>query len=448
MKKSGLRFQPSGGRRAAAMPVGKKAELRIERLAHDGRGIAHCDGRTWFIQGGLPDETVIARVLAARSKVVDACCERVIDVSPARQSPFCPYAGQCGGCSLQHMPHAQQLALKQRTLNDHLQRIADLTPEHWASPLTGDDRAYRRRARLAIRWNVDQQRLDVGFRALASQRIVPIDGCQVLVDSLSELIQPLTAVLQAFRQPRRIGHVELSSGGGIHAVLLRHISALASEDLTSLRSFCQTRDVRLWLQGENGPEPYGHTDELSCFLDDEHIELTYRPGDFIQINETVNRKMVQQAIEWLSPADDEHILDLYCGIGNFALPLARRAAAVLGVEGDHSMVARAIRNAGENDLNNACFVQADLSQPLNGASWPLQRFDAVVLDPPRDGALEVVRAMPRWRPSKILYVSCDPATLARDAAVLKQQGYRLRSAGILDMFPHTAHVESMALFQA
>lgn len=446
-QRTGLRFQPSGGARGPAVPVGKKQRLNIERLAHDGRGIAHQDGHTWFVAGALPGEAVEARVLSARSKVVEARCERVFTAAENRRNPPCPVAGTCGGCSLQHLPHADQLALKQRTLAEQLERFSGLTPQEWAAPLVGPEFGYRRRARLAVRWDVKAKRLEVGFRAAASQAIVAFDDCLVLVPELQSLARDLPDLLRGFARPQALGHVELFHGTA-SALLLRHIEPLSDGDLTRLLEFCSARDVQLWLQGDGEPTPHGGSADLGFRLDTWDLTLAYRPGDFVQVNAPVNEAMVAQALDWLKPAADERVLDLFCGLGNFALPLARQVREVVGVEGVQAMVDRAAANARANGLANTRFHQADLSKPLAGAPWAAEDFTAVLLDPPRDGAIEAAREMRSLGAERVLYVSCNPATLARDAGELARQGYRLKRAGILDMFPQTAHVEAMALFEA
>ncbi|AYC32149.1 23S rRNA (uracil(1939)-C(5))-methyltransferase RlmD [Pseudomonas cavernae] len=446
-KRSGLRFQPSGGSRAAALPVGKKQKLTIERLANDGRGLGFVDGRTWFVTGALAGEEVEARVLGARSQVVEARAERILVASSERRVEPCVYAKRCGGCSLQHMAHADQLALKQRALAEQLHRLAGLEPEEWAAPLIGPEFAYRRRARIAVRWDVKSKRLDVGFRAAASQDIVAIDDCLVLVPSLQPILRGLPQVLRGLSRPQALGHVELFSGTA-SVVLLRHTAPLADSDLAQLQAFCVAHEAQLWLQGTSEPQPYLGGQTLGYRLERWNLQLDYRPGDFIQVNAPVNEAMVAQALDWLAPQADERVLDLFCGLGNFALPLAQRVREVVAVEGVAAMVARAAGNAAANGLGNLHFFQADLSNPLAEAPWAGQGFSAVLLDPPRDGAWEVVRQIGALGAKRVLYVSCNPATLARDAAELAKQGYRLKRAGILDMFPQTAHVEAMALFEA
>ncbi|MFL9812254.1 23S rRNA (uracil(1939)-C(5))-methyltransferase RlmD [Stutzerimonas sp. VN223-3] len=445
-RSGGLRFQPSGGEKKPQIPTGKKQRLKIERLANDGRGIAFLDGRTWFVEGALPGEDVEARVLGARSQIVEARSERILTASELRRAEPCPHARICGGCTLQHLPAADQLTLKQRSLAEQLSRLAGIEPQIWAAPLSGPEFGYRRRARLAVRWNNKAQRLDVGFRAGASQDIVSIRECHVLVQPLQTLLPALLTVLQALDKPQAIGHVELFSGTA-EAVLVRHTVALADADLQRLKAFTLEQGVQLWLQGEGQPQPLEPAYTLGYRLPAWDLELAWRPGDFVQVNAPVNEAMVAQALEWLVPEPGERVLDLFCGLGNFALPLARKGAEVIAVEGVEEMVERARTNAAHNGLENAHFYQADLSKPLIEAQWAKGGFAAVLLDPPRDGALELARQMQTLGARRVVYVSCNPATLARDAAELVRQGFQLKRAGVLDMFPQTAHVEAMALFE-
>ena len=443
----GLRFQPAGGTKAAQVPTGKKQRLNIERLANDGRGIAFIEGRTWFVAGALAGEEVEARVLGAHGKVVEARTERVFKASEIRREAPCVHASKCGGCSVQHLPHEEQLALKQRMLAEQLSRVAGVEPQEWAAPLTGPEFGYRRRARIAVRWDARAKRLDVGFRAAGSQDIVAIDHCLVLVQALQPIMTGLPAMLRQLGNPKALGHVELFSGSAI-AVLLRHMAPLSAADMQVLEAFCITHNAQLWLHGEGEPQPVDLTRALSYRLETWDLQLAYRPGDFVQVNAGVNEAMVAQAIKWLAPQADERILDLFCGLGNFALPLAQKAREVVAVEGVATMVERAAQNAVSNSLHNAVFFQADLSQPLVDATWAKAGFNAVLLDPPRDGAYEVVRKLSGLGAKRLVYVSCNPATLARDTVELMKQGYRLKRAAILDMFPQTAHVEAMALFEA
>ncbi len=445
-RSGGLRFQPSGGEKKPQIPTGKKQRLSIQRLANDGRGIAFLDNRTWFVEGALPEEEVEARVLNARSQIVEARTERVMVASAQRRTEPCPHARVCGGCNLQHLSAADQLELKQRSLAEQLSRVGSIEPQQWAAPLSGPEFGYRRRARLAVRWDNKARRLDVGFRASASQDIIAIRECPVLVQPLQSLLPALLAVLHELDKPQAIGHLELFSGTS-EAVLVRHTAALAAEDLQRLTEFAKAQNVQLWLQGEDAPQPLEPAYRLGYRLPAWDLELSWRPGDFVQVNAPVNEAMVAQALDWLAPEEGERVLDLFCGLGNFSLPLARKGAQVVAIEGVGEMVERACTNAEQNGLHGAHFYQADLSKPLIDAQWAKEGFAAVLLDPPRDGALEIVRQMTTLGARRVVYVSCNPATLARDAAELIGQGYQLKRAGVLDMFPQTAHVEAMALFE-
>lgn len=443
---SGLRFQPAGGSRTPQVPAGKKVRLVIERLAGDGRGIAFHEGRTWFVLGALAGEEVEARVLNAQAKVVEARAERIIKASELRQPPACRHAGHCGGCSVQHLPHAEQLAFKQRQLDEQLQRVAGIEPLHWAAPLVSPAFGYRRRARVAVRWDVKARKLEVGFRASASHAIVAIQECPVLVQPLQPILLELPSVLQGMSKPQAIGHVELFQGTAI-AVLVRHVAPLAEADLALLERACERWQAQLWLQGEGAPGARDADARLGFALAPWALELTWRPGDFVQVNAQVNDAMIAQALEWLAVKPGERVLDLFCGLGNFSLPLARTAARVVAVEGVEEMVERARGNAQANGLDNVEVHRADLAAPLADAPWAREGFDAVLLDPPREGAFEAVRGLAGCGAQRLVYVSCNPATLARDAVELLKQGYRLQRAGVLDMFPQTSHVEAMALFE-
>ncbi|WP_256830072.1 23S rRNA (uracil(1939)-C(5))-methyltransferase RlmD [Pseudomonas sp. Pse1] len=443
----GLRFQPTGGSKAPQVPTGKKQRLSIERLANDGRGIAFFEGRTWFVMGALAGEEVEARVLGAHGKVVEARTERVFVANELRRPAPCAHAGRCGGCSVQHLPHNEQLALKQRMLAEQLSRVAGVEPESWAEPLSGPEFAYRRRARVAVRWDLKTKKLEVGFRAAGSQDIVGIDQCPVLVQPLQPIMSRLPDMLRRLSKPQALGHVELFAGSSL-AVLLRHMAPLSEADLVILKEFCAFHEAQLWLHGEGEPQPADSEQVLGYRLERWNLDLAYRPGDFVQVNAGVNEAMVAQALDWLQPGSEERVLDLFCGLGNFALPLAQQVREVVAVEGVQTMVERAAANATSNNLHNAKFFQADLSQPLADAKWAEEGFSAVLLDPPRDGAFEVVRNLAALGAKRLVYVSCNPATLARDTLELVKQGYRLKRAGILDMFPQTAHVEAMALFEA
>ena len=445
--KGGLRFQPAGGARQAKIPVGKKQTLRIERLAHDGRGIAFEQGRTWFVAGALPEEQVRAEVLAVRSKVVEARADQVLAASPQRQAAFCPHYGVCGGCTLQHLSSEQQLIFKQQAVQELLAKEG-LQHLPWQPAITGAAQGYRRRARIALYFSRKTRQLQVGFRALGSTQIIAIDNCSILEPALQQLYQALLPILQQLKQPEVLGHLELFSGDQL-AFFLRLVKPLATADQQQLEQFAKQQRVQFWWQLEAEPvlaAESGFSPDLSFAVEPGNLHLQWRPGDFIQVNAEVNQQMIQQALEWLELTPNSKVLDLFCGLGNFSLPLAQQAKQVLGIEGAAAMVARAADNAARNGLTNVEFIQADLTQPL---SVQLHRadFDRILLDPPREGAYELVHSLAEFKAANIVYVSCNPATLARDAAVLVQHGYTLHKISVMNMFPQTGHIETMVSFR-
>lgn len=442
-QRSGLRFQSSKGQARNDVPVGKKQELDIERLAHDGRGIAFFQGRTWFVSGAMPNERVIARVLSARNKVVDAQTLNVLKPTAERITPFCSLAGQCGGCTLQHMPIAQQRRFKQEAVLNQLQRAGVEVAE--VAPLVhGEEQGYRCRTRLAVK--VDEKgQVKLGFRALASQAIVSVEQCPILVEPLRAVLPSLTPLLHSLARADAIGHLELFRGNAT-VLLVRLNRALSAEDEQKIREYCTTQAIQLWWQTKAEPYPDAQEQALFYELPEFGLQVDYRPGDFVQVNPAVNRQMVQQALNWLELRADEYVLDLYCGLGNFSLPLAQAVQSVTAVEGVETMVQRAQQTALRQGIENIEFMCADLSQAQSSAAWAKQVYSAVVLDPPRDGADEVVKQLATMPIERILYVSCNPATLARDAATLQEAGYQLKRLAALDMFSQTGHVEAMTLF--
>lgn len=436
----------------APAAIGQRIELELERLAHDGRGIGRWQGRIVFVDGGLPGERVQARVLKARSKLIETRMDKLLVASPERQTPRCAHIDLCGGCSLQHMPEATQLQVKQQALAQQLQHFAGLEPERWMPALVGPSYAYRQRTRLAMRWDKRRGALDVGYRQRSSSDLVEVHECPVLVPALEALVQALVPLLKTLDGRAGLGHVELI-GDQAPVLLVRHMQPLSGADLHALQSLATEHGATCWLQpGEpetlhqlGGPD---QEQSLPAYhLPDQQLRFEFMPGDFIQVNARINQMMVNQALEWLAVQPGEQVLDLFCGVGNFALPLARAGAQVTAVEGSAEMVRRAQQNAQNNQLESLHFSSADLSK-LQDAKWLDQPCDAALLDPPRDGAEQLVQQLADRAIGRILYVSCNPATLARDAGLLAARGYRLVQAGIMDMFPQTAHVEAMALFVA
>ncbi len=421
--------------------------LKIEQLTPEGRGLARYRGQPVFVPGALPGEEVRV-ALHQRGKRLEAeRVERLCD-SAERVVPPCPLYGRCGGCDLQHLDSTRQLGYKQQWVLDLMQRLGQFQPEEVAEPLASPAWGYRQRARMAVRWQGSQ--LFFGFRQKNSQRIEPVSQCPVLLPELSELLTPLFHLLRGLGPKAGISHLELMRLGERTAVLLRTLKPLKEHATASLQRFAEQHALSLWLQPEedrcsrqcfwsNGQ------DELLYLLDSE-IELAAQPGDFIQVNGAVNRAMVRQALAWLAPKPGDRVLDLFCGIGNFSLPLAREASAVVAVEGVAESLQRGEANARRNGIDSISWCQADLEQPLAAHSWAKGGFNRILLDPPRTGARSLCAELGELGADSVLYVSCNPATLARDGAELVRQGYRCQRLGVMEMFPQTSHVETMALF--
>ncbi len=440
------RKNPPRQARSAAIP----AEVMLEALTHDGRGVAKGAGRVMLVEGAIPGDTVRVRINKQTAKRVDAVVSKIIAPSPDRVEPPCPWYGQCGGCTMQHMNNEKLLAAKQDVVLSQLQRFAGLDPERVEAPLTSPPWGYRSRARLAVRWW--NGRVHFGFRAAGSKNIVPVGECAVLVPGLSELISPMRKILEGNKNRKAVSHIELAAAENGCAVLLRTLELMPEEDQKRWLAFAAERNLQLYVQPESSPRSSAcvytadGSDSLNYTLPEQGISLTFQPVDFTQVNPGINRKMVSQALAWLSLTPSETVLDLFCGMGNFTLPLAKQCAQVTGVEGVQDLVARGRKNAQDNGIENVCFEQADLAAEPGRREWQAKTYDAMLLDPPRTGALEILQQMADKLPTRILYVSCNPATLARDAGFLKERGYHLARFGVMDMFPQTTHVESMGLF--
>jgi 23S rRNA (uracil1939-C5)-methyltransferase len=419
--------------------------LAIEALDAEGRGVARKpDGKVVFVEGALPGERAAVQIMTGGRRFDLGRASRLLNESPGRRSPRCPHFGVCGGCATQHADLAIQMAAKQDGLLQNLARIGKVQPERVLPMVSGEEWGYRHRARLSVR-RVEKKGVMVGFRERRSTHVTDMHQCPVLPPRMSALIDPLRALIDRLSVHSRLPQVEIAVGDNAAALVLRHLLPLTEDDLVHLRTFARQHDVHLWLQ-PGGPEtarPFEPAQsDLYYELPDFAVRLHFRPTDFTQVNHAVNRLLVALAIELLDPQPGERIADLFCGLGNFSLPIARRGAQVIGFEGSAELVQRARENAAANGLV-AQFEATDLFAP-NLA--PFGRFDKLLVDPPRQGAIEIVKSPLAAR--RIVYVSCDPATLARDAGVLVHtQGYRLVAAGVINMFPHTAHVESITLFE-
>jgi 23S rRNA (uracil1939-C5)-methyltransferase len=425
----------------------KPVAVRVIDLTHDGVGIADLDGRRVFVPDALPGELVEIVPRKRRRKLQEAELVRVLEPSPDRELPHCEYFGKCGGCALQHYAHGAQLRFKQDVVAQALARIADLEPEEWLPPFGSRPWRYRRRARLGVKYVAGKSRVLVGFRERAAPYITDMARCPVLMPPLDELLAPLAELVAGTSVRERLPQIEAAVGDHASALVLRVLDAPNAADIEAFAAFGERHGVDMYLQpgGPGTAAPIGRARELRYTLEQFGVTLQFLPTDFVQVNAQVNAELVATAVRLADVQPSDSVLDLYCGLGNFSLPLAQRASALLGVEGDAGLVARAVRNASANRIENTRFVTADLAQ----LDWPFfrERRDIVILDPPRTGAEAAVAEMARISPRRIVYVSCHPATLARDARVLvAQQGFKLRHVRVFDMFPHTHHVEALALF--
>jgi 23S rRNA (uracil1939-C5)-methyltransferase len=425
----------------------------IAAVTHDGRGIADTTGKKVFVVGALEGETVRFLRRKSRRNFDEAELVEVVEASPERITARCEVFGRCGGCALQHISPGHQRNIKFGTLRDNLERIGNVRPETWLAPIAGPDWRYRRRARLAVKDVAGKGRVLVGFREKHAPFITDMHRCEVLAEPVDELIDPLSELIGGLSIRSRLPQVEVAVADNAVALVFRVLDPPSEADLELLRRFAADRAVRVYLQpgGLDSVSllaPQGEVEPLYYTLPEFDLRIDFEPIDFVQVNAEINRRMVHAAIDYLDPDPGERVLDLFCGIGNFSLPLARRTGRVLGVEGEPTLVARAAANAERNGLTNVEFRCADLSGIDGGERWLAGPWDRLLLDPARAGAAKVAQHIRVIDPRRIVYVSCHPGTLARDAATLVHDaGYRLEVAGIVDMFPHTAHVESMAVFK-
>jgi 23S rRNA (uracil1939-C5)-methyltransferase len=426
-------------------------EADIVDLSHEAKGVARIDGKTVFVADALPGERVVLRRVGRHRHFDEAVLETVLRPSADRVVPVCPHYGTCGGCALQHLAPAAQLAFKQAQLMENLARLGGVEPGRVLEPLTGPVWGYRRRARLGVKHVARKGRVLVGFRERSAPFVADLHECRVLAPPADRLMDPLAALVGELSIAARVPQVEVAVAGPECALVLRVLDPPTAADLERLRAFEQVEGLRVYLQ-PGGPatvaplspdrEPLRY--ELGRF----GLTIEFEPTDFIQVNATLNEAMVARAVEMLEAQPTSHVLDLFCGLGNFSLPLARSAGEVVGVEGDADLVARARWNARSQDVLNAGFHAADLANPAAWSTWAARRYDRVLLDPPRAGAREVLPVVGSCGASRVVYISCHPGSLARDAGILvRDHGFRLVAAGVMDMFPHTTHVEAMAVFE-
>lgn len=421
-------------------------------LNHDGDGIVK-EGKTAFVPGVLPGETVRFARTRHHRQHDDARLVEVVVAAPDRVVPACAHFGTCGGCAMQHLAPAAQLAAKAAELAASLERIGRVSPREWLAPLEGPVWNYRRRARLSARYVRKKERSLVGFRERDTSYVAEIASCRVLAPPFDALVAPLSALLSGLSIRERVPQVEVTAGDRARALILRVLTPPSAADLEAIRAFGRAHDVTMYLQ-PGGLDTVVPLEGVPAALDYElpqfGLRLAFEPSDFIQVNAAINRDLVSRAVRLLDAGPGDRVLDLFCGLGNFTLALARGAGEAVGVEGDAGLIERARANAARNGVANAAFHVGNLAADDMGASpWWAGGFSHVLLDPPRAGAREVLAAIARLAPRRIVYVSCHPGTLARDLGILvHEHGYQLQAAGVLDMFPHTTHVESMALLES
>jgi 23S rRNA (uracil1939-C5)-methyltransferase len=425
----------------------------VAGVTHEGEGIVR-GGKTAFVAGALPGERIRFRRAKKHKQHDDGVLLEVLEPAPDRVQPRCAHFGLCGGCAFQHLEPASQIAAKQTELRDNLERIAKAMPDEWLEPMRGPVWNYRRRARLGVKYVAKKGRVLVGFRERLAPYIAQLDRCEVLSAPAGELITPLAEMIMTLSIRDRLPQIEVAVADNAVALVMRVMSPPSEQDLATLRAFEKAHGLRLYLQPA-GLDSVHRLDEvpgeapLHYRLPAFDLTLDFKPTDFIQVNGAMNEALVSRAVQLLAPEPDSAVLDLYCGLGNFTLALARRVGRVAGVEGDPELVRRARENAVRNGISNAEFHVADLMQALpSGASWVDTRYPYIVLDPPRAGAREMLPTVARLAPKRVLYISCHPGSLARDIGMLvHDHGFRLRAAGVLDMFPHTTHVESLAILE-
>lgn len=435
--------------------------VTIESLDNEGRGIAHVDGKVIFIEGALPGELVEFSSYRRKPSYEQATVTKVLRASSQRVVPACPHFGVCGGCALQHLNIAAQTAAKQRVVEDALWHIGRLKPEQIYPPIAGSAWGYRHRARFSARWVAKKGGALIGFREKHSSFVAVMDSCAVLPPVVSALIPKLKQLIALMSEPEHFPQIEVAVGEVQTVLLLRHLSPLSGEDEDHLRRFADAHGV-VWFLQSKGPETVAlfypeNAPSLMYALPDFDLTFLFSPTEFTQVNTGVNRMLVRRAMALLDPQPGERIVDLFCGLGNFTLPIGRLGATVVGIEGSAALVRRAAENAARNGLSGQCsFAEANLFEVTEASFAALGKADKLLIDPPREGALALVNALPavssdeqgKLAPRRIVYVSCNPATLARDAGILvNDKGYALKGAGIASMFPHTAHVESIAVFE-
>jgi 23S rRNA (uracil1939-C5)-methyltransferase len=427
-------------------------ETQIQSLSHDGKGVARIDEKATFIQGALAGEKITFRYTNRKKSYDEGLVTSVIEASPDRVQSKCAHYEICGGCSLQHLDADKQIEAKQQVLLDNLEHIGKVSAQSILPPLTNDSVwGYRRKARLGVKNVPKKGKVLVGFRERASSFVADLTLCPVLHPRVGELLPQLSELVEGLSINAKLPQVEVAMDDDQCVLIFRILEDLTDADAAAIKAFGEAHDIIPYTQ-RGGPDTVvplsGIPADLHYALPDQNLELGFLPGDFTQVNTEINRKMINRALDMLDLNQNDTVLDLFCGVGNFTLPLATQAGSVVGVEGDDGLVQRAKSNAERNKLANVDFYAANLYEELKPQPWLSQSFTKALIDPPRSGALEILPLINKMGIETLLYISCYPGTLARDAGVLvNEMGYTLVAAGVMDMFPHTGHVESIALFK-
>jgi 23S rRNA (uracil1939-C5)-methyltransferase len=431
--------------------VDNLVKAEVTALTHDGRGVARIEGKVVFLENALPGERVRFTRLSRRRYHDTGRAVEILEPSPHRVNPHCPHFGLCGGCVLQHFAPDAQRVERQRQLLDQLLHIGKVAPATILPPIAGPAYGYRRRARLGVRFVEKKGGVLLGFRERSRSYITNLDRCPVLHPRFAELLRPLRELVSRLSVPDRVPQIDLAAGDNATALVLRHLMPLTPDDIAQLRDFGAQHEMQIHTLANPPARKVvlypDDPDPLYYRLPDQGISLFFEPTDFVQVNGPANEALVERVIELLAPIPQDRVLDLFCGLGNFTLPIARKAAFVTGIEGDASLVARARGNAEYNAVGNVEFLAEDLYAGEPCGQWWSASYDKLLLDPPRTGAMEIVKQVPRFGARRIVYVSCNSATLARDAEVLvHKHGYEMSAAGMADMFPQTGHFEAIAVF--
>lgn len=428
-------------------------KVTIESLDQEGRGIAHADGKVIFIEGALTGEVVSYNTYRKKPSFEQAQVMQIFKTSSMRAQPKCQHFGVCGGCSMQHLDARAQVAVKQRILEDGLWHIGKVKPERILPAIYGETWGYRERARISVKYVIKKHKTLVGFHEKRSSFVADMQSCEILAPKIAKLLPLLAELVSGLSIRDKLPQIEVAVGDEVDALVLRVMELPSGQDEAALRAFADAHHIQFWLQSK-GPEsivPFHPLDApaLSYRLPEFNVTMPFAPSEFTQVNSALNRVMISRAIKLLDPQPSERIADLFCGLGNFTLPIACSGAQVLGIEGSEALVKRAKQNAAHNGLQgNTDFMAMNLFEMTEAGFAQLGHFDKLLIDPPRDGAFELVKSLVGDNaPKRIVYVSCNPATLARDAAELVQRGYVLKAAGVMNMFPHTSHVESIAVFE-